>query len=101
IPHGLRDASSPEGKRLLRDTGLESARLPVLVFFDGRALVDPTNAELQDAIGEAAPTETSCDLAIVGAGPAGLAAAVYAASEGLRTFVIEREVVGGQAGTSS
>ncbi|WP_053236410.1 FAD-dependent oxidoreductase [Sandaracinus amylolyticus] len=101
IPYGVRDASSPEGVQLLRDTGLAHAQLPVLVFFDGRALVDPSNAELQDAIAEAAPSETSCDLAIVGAGPAGLAAAVYAASEGLRTFVIEREVVGGQAGTSA
>ncbi|UJR87198.1 FAD-dependent oxidoreductase [Sandaracinus amylolyticus] len=101
IPYGVRDASSAEGIELLRETGLEHAPLPVLVFFDGRALVAPSNAELQDAIAEAAPSEASCDLAIIGAGPAGLAAAVYAASEGLRTFVVEREVVGGQAGTSS
>ena len=97
----MHEASSPDGARLLRDTGLEGARLPVLVFFDGRALVDPTHLELHEAIGEATPSDTSCDLAIVGAGPAGLAAAVYAASEGLRTIVIERDVVGGQAGTSS
>ena len=80
IPHGMHEASSPDGARLLRDTGLEAARRPVLVFFDGRALVDPTNLALHEAIGEATPSDTSCDLEIVGAGPAGLAAAVYALS---------------------
>jgi thioredoxin reductase (NADPH) len=101
IPHGFYLARSEQGRRLLDETGLAGARLPVVILLDGRALVEPSNAELSDALGATNLDERSCDLAIVGAGPAGLAAAVYAASEGLRTIVIEREAVGGQAGTSS
>jgi thioredoxin reductase (NADPH) len=101
IPHGFAGADTPRGKKLLGDLKLSPDRLPVLVLLDGAALVDPSNAEIMDALGSEGPSDLSCDLAIVGAGPAGLAAAVYGASEGLRTIVIEREVIGGQAGASS
>ena len=74
--------------------------MPIVILLDGTALYDPTNAQIADAIG-GGPHELRCDVAIVGAGPAGLAAAVYAGSEGLKTFVVERYVVGGQAGASS
>jgi thioredoxin reductase (NADPH) len=101
LPHGFYAAGSDEATRLVAEQGIDVSRLPVVVLVDGRTLVDPTNAELSDALGESDDEEGDCDLAIVGAGPAGLAAAVYAASEGVRTVVIEREVVGGQAGTSA
>jgi len=109
IPYGFYAARSAEGRRLLEETGASDQRLPVVLLLDGRALGDPSNAALSDALGVVdvlggtgvdgrAPT---CDLVIVGAGPSGLAAAVYAASEGLRTVVIERDVIGGQAGASA
>jgi thioredoxin reductase (NADPH) len=109
IPYGHYGAGSEEGRRLLDETGLGRERLPVVLLLDGRALVAPSDAELADALGvtgafgstSARAPELACDLAVVGAGPAGLAAAVYAASEGLRTLVVEREVIGGQAGASS
>ncbi|HXZ25750.1 MAG TPA: FAD-dependent oxidoreductase [Nitrospiria bacterium] len=101
IPHGVYLAGSAEGDTLLAQTGLDGRRLPAVVMRDGRVLVEPSNAELMDELGISTLEERRCDLAIVGAGPAGLAAAVYGASEGLRTLVIEREAVGGQAGSSS
>ena len=109
IPYGFYAARADAGRRLLEETGLPAARLPIVVLLDGRALIDPSDAELADALGvagafgstSARARTLTCDLAIVGAGPAGLAAAVYGASEGLRTVVIEREVIGGQAGASS
>ena len=109
IPHGFHAARSPEGRRQLEETGLAAERLPVVLLLDGRALIDPSNAELSDALGVVDALGTTgvagrapaYELAIVGAGPSGLAAAVYAASEGLRTVVIERDVIGGQAGASS
>ena len=101
IPQGFYDVASATGKRLLDDLGLGPERLPVVVLLEGTALVDPTNAEIVDALGAKGPDDLSCDLAVVGAGPAGLAAAVYGASEGLQTIVVEREVIGGQAGASS
>ncbi len=101
IPHGFHLAESREGDRLLRQAGLDDSRLPVVVMSDGLVLVDPTSADLADSLGANDLEEHSCDLAIVGAGPGGLAAAVYGASEGLRTVVIEREALGGQAGASS
>jgi thioredoxin reductase (NADPH) len=100
VPHGFYAAGSPEAVRLLEEHGIEAPTLPIVILLDGSALFDPTNAEIADAIG-GNPRELSCDLAIVGAGPAGLAAAVYAGSEGLRTLVVERYVIGGQAGASS
>ena len=101
VPHGFYAAGSPEAAKLAAEMGVDVSRLPVLILLDGRALVDPSVAEVSDALAEPGPEEDSCDLAIVGGGPAGLAAAVYSASEGVRTVVIEREVVGGQAGTSA
>ena len=78
-------------------------RLPVLVMQDGQILVDPSNERIADvhAGADALPRRRSFDLVVVGGGPAGLAATVYAASEGLSTLVVEGEAVGGQAGTSS
>ena len=106
IPAGFYDAASGPARQMLHQLGLASPDLPVVVlrFGAGRpALVNPSNAEIADAFGVMTPISPGevFDLAVVGAGPAGLAAAVYASSEGLRTVVIEHEAVGGQAGTSS
>jgi thioredoxin reductase (NADPH) len=101
IPAAFHEPDSPDGQRLLRLAGAE-ARVPVAVFHDGRILVQPTAADIAMAIGaNAAPAETRFDLVVVGAGPAGLAAAVYGASEGLDVLVIDQDTHGGQAGTSS
>jgi thioredoxin reductase (NADPH) len=102
VPFRFCPIGSPEGRTSLATVGGADSGGPVLQLFDGRVLVDPTNGEVADALG--GHTDLSDDLfdvVIVGAGPAGLAAAVYAASEGLRTLVVEREAVGGQAGTTS
>ncbi|HEY7271200.1 MAG TPA: FAD-dependent oxidoreductase, partial [Actinoplanes sp.] len=100
IPYRFHDADSPDGRRLLHDAGTD--RIPIVLTRDGRVLIQPTHAELTAWFGiPARPPVESCDVAIAGAGPAGLAAAVYAASEGLSTVVIEPAVPGGQAGTSS
>ena len=101
IPYGFYAADSEEGERLLHQAGFDRADLPVLILLDGLALANPSNANISDALGASNMEACTCDLAIVGAGPAGLAAAVYAASEGLTTTVIEREAIGGQAGTTS
>jgi thioredoxin reductase (NADPH) len=74
---------SEEGRALLGRVGVTGERLPVVVLFDGRVLVDPSNAELAQALGiKTRPEATTYDVAVVGAGPAGLAAAMYGASEG-------------------
>jgi thioredoxin reductase (NADPH) len=86
--------------RLVEEHGRKIAGFPAIFLHDGAVLVDPTDAQIMDAVGES-PHELSCDVAVVGAGPAGLTAAVYAGSEGLHTLVIERHVVGGQAGASA
>lgn len=106
IPIGFYDADSDRGRQLLREQGLESADLPVMVLrfaADQPTLANPSNLELAEAFGLMTPIPEGevFDVAVVGAGPAGLAAAVYASSEGLRTVVIEREAIGGQAATSS
>ena len=91
---------------MLRELGLQSPELPVVVLRFGAerpALINPSNLEVADAFGLMTTISAAevFDVAVVGAGPAGLAAAVYASSEGLRTVVIEHEAIGGQAGTSS
>ena len=106
VPAGFYDAASGQARQMLGELGLESPELPVVVlrFGAGRpALVNPSNLEIADAFGVMTPISPGevFDVAVVGAGPAGLAAAVGASSEGLRTVVIEHEAVGGQAGTSS
>jgi thioredoxin reductase (NADPH) len=102
IPYQFHPHDSPAGQRLLRQSGQDGSRLPVLVLFDGRVLVDPSNAEGAAAIGVATRPEPGVyDLVVVGAGPAGLSAATYGASEGLRTLMVEPEALGGQAGSSS
>jgi thioredoxin reductase (NADPH) len=97
ILHTFYPADSDEGLELLAQTGRTSARLPVVVLFDGQVLVDPSNADIADACGANPPMEQipTFDLVVIGAGPAGLAAAVYGASEGLSTMVVEGEAVGG------
>jgi thioredoxin reductase (NADPH) len=83
-------------------TTLAQARLPVLVLPDGAELVEPSLEQIARSLGWISePHVSTYDLAIYGAGPAGLSAAVYAASEGLRVVLVEREAVGGQAGSSS
>jgi thioredoxin reductase (NADPH) len=102
IPYGFYPDDSPEGRRLLEQAGQDGSRLPVVLFRGGLTLVDPTHAELSAALGmRTHPVAGDCDILIVGAGPAGLAAAVYAASEGFVAQVLEPAVPGGQAGTSS
>ena len=91
-----------EGRRLLTAAGLDDSRLPVVITADGEVLVEPTDSELAGKIGmSTAPASDFYDLVVVGAGPAGLGAAVYGASEGLRTVLVERVATGGQAGQSS
>jgi thioredoxin reductase (NADPH) len=102
-PHLFHASDSPEGRRLLAEVGQERAEVPVAVLWDGNVIVDPSNSELAWAYGLRTELEgdDDFDIVVVGAGPAGLAAAVYASSEGLRTLVVERDSVGGQAGASS
>ena len=91
-----------EASMLLASEGLEGLALPVVLLPDGTVLADPPLEELAGAIGMHVHADRQYyDVAIVGAGPAGLAAAVYGATEGLSTVLIEREAPGGQAGTSS
>src|SRR5579859_4560791 len=95
-------ANDPETKRLLDALGSEAADLPVVLFPDGTKLLESAPADVAQKVGLRTRAQTSFyDLAIVGGGPAGLAAAVYGASEGLHTVIIEREAPGGQAGMSS
>jgi thioredoxin reductase (NADPH) len=102
IPFGFYPDDSPDGRRLLDKAGEDGSHLPVVLFRSGLVLVDPTHAELTAALGmRTSPAPGGCDILIVGAGPAGLAAAVYAASEGFTAQVLEPAVPGGQAGTSS
>jgi len=106
VPAGFYDATSGRARQILNELGLESPELPVVVLTFGvkrSALVNPSNLEIADAFGVMTPIPPGevFDVAVVGAGPAGLAAAVGASSEGLSTVVAEHEAVGGQAGTSS
>jgi thioredoxin reductase (NADPH) len=91
-----------EARELLTVAGIDSERLPVALLEDGSVLERPSVLELAERLGIAVqPAQDHYDLVIVGGGPAGLAAAVYGASEGLKTVMVEREAPGGQAGTSS
>jgi thioredoxin reductase (NADPH) len=102
VPFGFYPADAGPGKALLEQAGAGAAALPVIMMFDGRVLVNPSNTQLAEAIGmQTSPGDSLYDVAVIGAGPAGLAAAVYGASEGLSTVLLEPEAIGGQAGTSS
>jgi NADPH-dependent 2,4-dienoyl-CoA reductase/sulfur reductase-like enzyme len=94
-------AGSSAGRALLEEAGHTGAMLPVVITYTGLALVDPRTTELAAAFGLAEVPSEVVDVAMVGAGPAGLSAAVYAASEGLSTTLLESEAIGGQAGSSS
>lgn len=95
-------ANDPETKRLLEVLGPEASNLPVVLFSDGTKLLEGLPLQVAEKVGLRTRAQTTFyDLAIVGGGPAGLAAAVYGASEGLNTVIIEREAPGGQAGMSS
>jgi thioredoxin reductase (NADPH) len=102
ILHEFHAAETEAGQQLLARLGKRSVKFPVAILYDGQVLEDPSNADLADAFGINRPLgRQRFDLVIVGAGPAGLAAAVYGASEGLSTLIVEGEAIGGQAGTSS
>jgi thioredoxin reductase (NADPH) len=95
-------ADEPEGRRLLEAAGLDETSVPLVVTPDGERLVDPGVEELAAKVGlSTTPATGFYDTVIVGGGPAGLGAATYAASEGLRTVLVEREATGGQAGQST
>ncbi len=102
LPFAFHEAESNEGRTLLEQAGCPNGPFPVLIRFDGQVLTNPSNEETAVFLGARHSSEEGIfDLVIVGAGPAGLSAAVYGASEGLRTIIVERETIGGQAGTSS
>jgi len=105
VPHAFHPSDSEEGRRLLGLCGREGSSEPVVLLPDDRFLVDPSNQDLAEK-GYRVTTQLEedpgrLDIVVVGAGPAGLAAAVYASSEGLDVLVVERESIGGQAGSSA
>ena len=102
VPYRSYLSDELEGERLLAAAGVDDARLPVVITSDGGVLIEPTDSELAERVGlSIAPAKDFYDLIVIGAGPAGLGAAVYGASEGLRTVLVERTATGGQAGQSS
>src|SRR5216683_5892212 len=102
VPYRWYGSDEPEGRRLLQAAGADGERLPLVVTPDGEALVEPSDQELASRVGLATtPSEAFYDLIVIGGGPAGLGAAVYGSSEGLRTVLVERTATGGQAGQSS
>ncbi|MFJ4813746.1 FAD-dependent oxidoreductase [Streptomyces longwoodensis] len=102
VPYRWYSSDEPEGQRLLKAAGQDGRRLPLVVTPDGGALVEPDAPELAAHVGLATtPTAEFYDLVVIGGGPAGLGSAVYGASEGLRTVLVERSATGGQAGQSS
>ena len=101
VPYAFYDPDSPEGAELLQQLD-EVPNNPVVFLADGRVLTSYTRAEIAEAVGaQVRPRLDAYDLVVIGAGPAGLSAAVYGASEGLSTLVLESTAMGGQAGTSS
>jgi thioredoxin reductase (NADPH) len=102
VPYRWYSSDEPEGRRLLAAAGADGMRLPVVITPDGTPLVEPEAVDLAARVGLATtPTADFYDLVVIGGGPAGLGAAVYGASEGLRTVLVERSATGGQAGQSS
>src|ERR1700740_1253581 len=102
VPYRWYAADEPEGQRLLAAAGADGRALPVVITPDGDPLIEPADAELASRVGLATtPAQDSYAVIVVGGGPAGLGAAVYGASEGLRTVLVERLATGGQAGQSS
>jgi len=101
VPFRFHAAGSRKGRQLLSDRHLDATRLPVMIRHDGYTIVAPTLAQVVESTGGSVSSDIDhCDVVIAGAGPAGLTAAVYAASEGLLTVVLEETVSGGQAGSS-
>ena len=102
VPYRWYASDSPEGERLLLAAEADGRALPLVVTPDGDALLEPSDSELAGRVGLATtPSADFYDLVVIGGGPAGLGAAVYGASEGLRTVLVERTATGGQAGQSS
>ena len=102
VPYRWYPCDDPEAARLLAAAGLDGQTLPVVVTPAGETLVAPGDAELAERVGlSTTPASEFYDLVVIGGGPAGLGAAVYGASEGLRTVLVERTATGGQAGQSS
>jgi thioredoxin reductase (NADPH) len=102
LPYRWFFADQPDGERLLAAAGVDASILPVVVTEDGACLCDPSEQELAVKVGLHTTADSDFyDLVVVGAGPAGLGAAVYGASEGLKTVLVERSATGGQAGQSS
>jgi thioredoxin reductase (NADPH) len=102
VPYRWHPSDGAEGQRLLSAAGVDPTEIPLVVTPESDYLVSPTIAQLAERVGLSTdPTTDFYDVVIVGGGPSGLGAAVYAASEGLRTVLVEREATGGQAGQSS
>ncbi len=102
VPYRWYAKDEPEGERLLLAAGEDGRTLPLVVTIEGDVLVAPEDGELAARVGLATtPSTDFYDLIVIGGGPAGLGAAVYGASEGLRTVLVERTATGGQAGQSS
>jgi thioredoxin reductase (NADPH) len=102
VPFVFHPRDSDIGRQLIRDHEVDVSRLPAVIRHDGAVLQDPSLPELAGSHGiQVRPSDSEYDLVVLGAGPAGLAAAVYGASEGLRTLLLEARAIGGQAGTSS
>jgi len=102
VPYRWYLSDEPEGARLLAAAGVTEADVPLVITPEGKSMVQPSETDLATHVGlSTTPAKEFYDLVVVGAGPAGLGAAVYGASEGLRTLLVERHATGGQAGQSS